>query len=587
MESVVNTIADYLVQQSLQVSLVFVLVLAGTWGLRKASAHWRYLLWLVVIGKCLTPTFLSLPLAVFPQDVELGRSEPSVVRTVAMTERTEFDSAASEPHPVVPPTFDQQASVKSTGERVSNPRGANHVSRRTWLAVAWMLGVGMFLVYVSGKAWTTHQRLKRTRRLADVESRNTVAALAQSLGMRRAPAVYLAEPVAQPFVWGWVLGDIYLPLRFADTATTEQRQAILTHELAHVARWDAAVNLVQLITQSIFFFHPLIWWANKRIREEREKCCNEIVLSGLGTRPQLYCEAIVEMLARGYEASHSTPALAITASTRTIEQRIATILTPDREFRRRPSRVAVATLFFVAAGVLPTAFVVTTRADTPDSADARAADATDAAEKAEAKRWQAGQVMVFRVINAETKEPIPGVNLELQNMGEGIDFQDVKVQTTNADGRSLIKLPDLPPKAVRVYPSKPGFVPLRVYWEGEPSPVMPKSITIPMEPGKKFGGKIRNESGEPIPGVAVTVHYWGPGKGKNPHVRANVCPDNFTCKGQTTSDEKGRWHIDVMPAEIDEDRLRVYVTHPDYISDHLRRAFSPIPVMELPTVIAN
>ncbi|MDA1229729.1 MAG: hypothetical protein O2856_03055 [Planctomycetota bacterium] len=60
-------------------------------------------------------------------------------------------------------------------------------------------------------------------------------------------------------------------------------------------------------------------------------------------------------------------------------------------------------------------------------------------------------------------------------------------------------LPDLPPTAVRVDPVKEGFVPLRVYWAAEPHPKMPKSITIPMEPGKKFGGTIRNETGEPIP----------------------------------------------------------------------------------------
>ena len=63
MEAISNTVADYLVQQSWQLPVVFGLVLAGTWGLRKASAHWRYLLWLIVIAKCLTPPMLSLPLS--------------------------------------------------------------------------------------------------------------------------------------------------------------------------------------------------------------------------------------------------------------------------------------------------------------------------------------------------------------------------------------------------------------------------------------------------------------------------------------------------------------------------------------------
>jgi beta-lactamase regulating signal transducer with metallopeptidase domain/uncharacterized GH25 family protein len=191
------------------------------------------------------------------------------------------------------------------------------------------------------------------------------------------------------------------------------------------------------------------------------------------------------------------------------------------------------------------------------------------------KSWRAGQVMDFRLISAQTQKPIAGAKLELQNMGPGINFQDVKIQITDADGRSAIKLPDLPPTAVRVYPIKEGFVPLRVYWEGEPSPVMPKSITIAMEPAKTFGGTIRNEAGEPIPNVAVNIHYWAKGSGENPHVRANI-------DAKAKSDKNGRWQVNVMPAKIETDEMRIFLTHPDYVSDHLSRAIIPIPVTEQP-----
>lgn len=205
------------------------------------------------------------------------------------------------------------------------------------------------------------------------------------------------------------------------------------------------------------------------------------------------------------------------------------------------------------------------------------ATAADPADSAKPKDWQPGQLMDFRVVHAQTHQPIAGVRLELQNMGPGIDFQDVKVQTTDAEGRSAVKLPDLPPTAVRVYPSKPGFVPLRVYWEGMPAPDMPESITIPLQPGKAFGGIIRNEAGDPIPDVKVSVHYWGRGSGENPHLRANI-------DAVATSDKQGRWQVDVMPSEVDEDQLRIYVNHPDYISDHLRRAIRPIPVIRQPSL---
>jgi hypothetical protein len=83
--------------------------------------------------------------------------------------------------------------------------------------------------------------------------------------------------------------------------------------------------------------------------------------------------------------------------------------------------------------------------------------------------------------------------------------------------------------------------------------------------------------GSPIAGVTVTVHYWGTGAGENPHLRANI-------DAETTSDKEGRWQVDVMPREIAEDKLRIFVSHPDYVSDHLKRAITPYPVTERPRI---
>jgi beta-lactamase regulating signal transducer with metallopeptidase domain/uncharacterized GH25 family protein len=502
-----------------------------------------------------------------------------VASASAVLGAAEFMPAGEDSRASVSPRLDQPAPViASPGLRESSWADSKLFRVRAWLMIAWILVVGIIVAFVCRKAWVTNRRIKRARLPADKQIRDMVAALAEGLGMRSVPTAYVAAPVAQPFVWDWFRGDIYVPLQFAKAGSAEQREAILTHELAHVARWDAAANNIQIVAQAIFFFHPLIWWVNKKIRQEREKCCDEIVLAGLGTRPQLYCEAIVDMMTLEYRARHASPGLAVTGSTRNIQERIITILTPGRKFCRRPSWAAIVTLFFVAACVLPTGFVLTSQADPQDtSAAGKSALNTNVPSKSGPSKnaWTAGQIMDVRVINAQTKEAMPGVKLELQNMGPGIDFQDIKVETTDADGRAQMKLPELPPTAVRIYPSKPGFVPLRVYWASDPSPVMPKSVTISMEPGKVFGGTIRNEAGEPIPGVEVAIDYWATGSGENPHIRANI-------NTKTKSDKDGRWQVDIMPAMIEAKELRIYVNHSDYISDHLKRGFSPTPVAQQP-----
>jgi beta-lactamase regulating signal transducer with metallopeptidase domain/uncharacterized GH25 family protein/5-hydroxyisourate hydrolase-like protein (transthyretin family) len=567
METTLNSCADFLVQQSLQVCVVFALVMAATCSLRAASAHWRYLLWLVVIAKCLTPPLVSLQLPIWS-------SNPSGAATAPMEERIE----PSQPHGavelnVIRPNStalagpDGKAADTQAYNAMSTPGApTSTASVRKWLATGWFVGFLACFAVVAGRIWLTHQRLRRTRMPVDAQTRDLLAEISRRLGMSKAPAAYTSEAAEQPFVWGWLSGSIYLPSRFDRVGDAAQRRAILTHELARVSRRDAAMNLVQLVVQAMFYFHPLVWWANREIRREREKCCDEFVLSSSGASPQQYCEAIVAILERAAHERRSAPVLAVGGQLEAVQERIAAILTPNRLFYRGPSWLVKGTAFAVACCVLPTGLVLTSRAQTAEQAE----QASEAGENG----WQKEQRMEVRIVDAQTQEPLSDVTLELQNMGKGIDFQDVKEYTTDVDGRSVLQLPDLPPEAVRVYPTKAGYVPLRVYWEGIPWPTLPASITVPLDRGKAFGGVVKNPAGEPISGVNVDVHYWARGEGKSPHIRANV-------DAKATTNEQGRWHIDNMPAEVEEDRLRVYFGHPDYVSDHLRRAYHPLPAYKV------
>lgn len=626
MESLLMAVADYLTRQTWQVAVVFVVVATACYGLRKASAHGRYLLWLVVLAKCLTPGLVSVPLAVWPQRAEVQQAPvalplpvaapgPNEMRlpAAAIAEEREQPTATALPV-VVAAKVSPHGVAKSAEHDAANAFSLRKISPRAWLAAAWCAGVAIFFICVWIKAWSTYRWLRRTRCAADPQLAAQLAALTRRLGMNTTPAIYTVDAIAQPFVWGWLRGSIYVPRQFVATGSGEQQQAILAHELAHVARWDAAANLVQIVVQALFFFHPLIWWTNRQIRRERENCCDETVIAGLGADPRQYGQAIVDTLVAEYEASRPVPSLAVTGRLKNIEDRIETILSPNRRFLRRPSWTAVTTVVLLAACAVPTALVLTVRgepaatpapapaaapsentaeepAEKPKADSAKQAAANSAKNKAKAKNqpkadkaadkaWQPGQTLALQVINAKTKQPLPEVKLELQFHGPGINFQDVKTQTTDAQGRSEIRLPDSRPDAVRVYPSKPGFVPLRVYWGDDlAAPKLPKSDTIALQPGTTWGGVIQDEQGKPIPDVKVTIHYWetSPGNYYNPHLRANI-------DEETTSDKDGRWHIDVMPAEVPEDEPRIFLSHPDHVSDTLLRGYTPMPLTKMPPI---
>jgi cytohesin len=236
------------------------------------------------------------------------------------------------------------------------------LSDRQWLGVAWMVGVMAFACFAAVKAARTARWLHRKRERLPHKVQVAVDDLLAPLGLRKLPRMWLIEEIGQHFVWGALRGDIYLPADFIRIPDDGHRKHVLGHELSHVMRFDAAVNLLQIVAQAAFWFHPLVWWANKRIRAEREKCCDEMAIASLGAKAKNYSDAIVNILICEHESTRPVPSLAVAGPVKNIEERIKTMLRPGKKFYKRPSLMAVSVALLLALLTVPTALVLTTEA---------------------------------------------------------------------------------------------------------------------------------------------------------------------------------------------------------------------------------
>jgi len=70
--------------------------------------------------------------------------------------------------------------------------------------------------------------------------------------------------------------------------------AILAHELCHVRRRDNLFACLHMMVETMFWFHPLVWWIGARLLDERERACDEAVISR-GNQPGTYAEAILNV----------------------------------------------------------------------------------------------------------------------------------------------------------------------------------------------------------------------------------------------------------------------------------------------------
>jgi uncharacterized protein (TIGR03435 family) len=98
----------------------------------------------------------------------------------------------------------------------------------------------------------------------------------------------------EPGVVGFFRPVLLLPEGIVERLTPLQLQAVLAHEICHVRRRDNLTSALHMMVEAVFWFHPFVWYIGARMVEERERACDEAVLS-LGGEPRDYAEGILSV----------------------------------------------------------------------------------------------------------------------------------------------------------------------------------------------------------------------------------------------------------------------------------------------------
>lgn len=190
-----------------------------------------------------------------------------------------------------------------------------------WLAAGWLAGVLILGLRLLGGAHFTRSLRRRGTAPLDPQWQSRLAQLCASAGINPGIRVVRSSVAIVPLVVGWLRPTVLMPAAVFTGLTTHQVELLLAHELAHVKRLDPLVNLFQAVVETLLFFHPVVWWLSRRIREERELCCDDLALSLCGGRAE-YAQALLQLA----ETSSATPALALSSQGSPLLRRVHRIL---------------------------------------------------------------------------------------------------------------------------------------------------------------------------------------------------------------------------------------------------------------------
>jgi beta-lactamase regulating signal transducer with metallopeptidase domain len=249
-------------------------------------------LWLLVLVKLMTPPLLGLPVAIGVEPAEMV--DPGMAASEQSLAQPPLGVAAAADVPRQQVIVVTDAEAQSDGINRWWPKIAKLASGwRGAILGAWSVGTAAWVALCVVRI-ARFNRLVRALPSAGDVLQSEMAILATRLGLRRWPELRLAEGAISPLVWAVGRGAvIVLPRPLVDSLPPEGQRALLAHELAHVYRGDHWVRRLELAVLTVYWWHPVAWWARRRLQAAEEQCCDACAVWLLGGAARSYGQALL------------------------------------------------------------------------------------------------------------------------------------------------------------------------------------------------------------------------------------------------------------------------------------------------------
>jgi beta-lactamase regulating signal transducer with metallopeptidase domain/HEAT repeat protein len=276
------TLIHSLWQGALIAALLGLVLLA----LRKAPAAWRHTACLIAL--------IAMPVMPLLTSLQSVRNAPAaaVQPSTAASELSPAPGAlAGTPQEAIKQPNQSEASGV---EQTSTTRRNVHLEALfPWIVGAWLIGVLLLSLRVIAGFMGAHRLVNYGTAAVSAEIAAAATRIAQRIRVSQTVRVLASVRAPVPMVIGFMRPVVLMPVSLLSGLTLSQIEAILAHELAHVRRYDYAFNVLQTVLETLFFYHPAIWWLSKQLRDEREHACDELAVSLCGDDPIFYSRVLL------------------------------------------------------------------------------------------------------------------------------------------------------------------------------------------------------------------------------------------------------------------------------------------------------
>ena len=290
-DRLVSNLGWTLIHFSWQGTFIALLYALGERWLCRESANRRYAAGCLALAvMVLAPAFTMGHLAASPR--EATHSVASMVTPPASAPAQTVRTGGPESSGRLIHSSDPNTLIHEISWRVRLGGSLNRLL--PWLVRGWAAGVVILSVDLL-TGWFKVRRIRGESIPVPHEMWGLkFTALVKTLAVRRPVRLLQSVWIEVPTVIGHFKPVILVPASALTRMSPDQLELLLAHELAHIRRHDYLINTLQTLIEIVLFYHPAVWWVSRRVREEREHCCDDLAVSIGGSRLD-YIRALATM----------------------------------------------------------------------------------------------------------------------------------------------------------------------------------------------------------------------------------------------------------------------------------------------------
>jgi beta-lactamase regulating signal transducer with metallopeptidase domain/HEAT repeat protein len=365
-------------------TIILLVAIGITMSMQRASAGARHLVWLVTVAALLLVPALTawapLRLRMLPAE-----ASPVLAVTPASPAQLSLTAAGAKGSDIVISAPNTIGGAGLASGSIEKPTGFTVMGGISLLLLIW----AAVLVVITGSlgyaALVVRRIVNRARPLDSEDWLTPLWEVSDRLALEEPPRLLRSEDAKMPFACGLFTPTIVLPAE-CDGWSLDRRRAVLLHELAHVRRHDLVGHTMGRLACAVYWFHPLVWTAAKKLRSESERACDDLALS-CGARATDYAEHLLDIVTSVRRDATPSVALAM-ARRKEFEGRMLAILDPELRHSspsRRQSAALIGSLALISivVGAAAPARRVEAAQDTAQAQRVKDGDLAGKADKAE------------------------------------------------------------------------------------------------------------------------------------------------------------------------------------------------------------